>query len=105
MSAYVLDVALAVAAAGTTTAVELTTTPFFSGGQAVGVIACDDLVGSTALDIEGSPDGTTGWTSIMTSAKIGDTTEMQAVTLQKFVRANVTGYTSGTVDFKLIAGI
>jgi len=96
----------AVATAGTGATKEMTLTPFLSGTSVVAVISSQTLVGSTALIIQGSIESTFAAPIVkLTTAEIADTTIIREITTEKFMRYVVTGYTSGTVDFMLIAGI
>jgi hypothetical protein len=85
---------ITVGSTGAGTAVELGETPFFPGGNALMHFTAPPA-GAVVLAVQGSADGTTGWSTIQTfnaAAMAGGVVEI--TDLPKFIRTNIT--TAGT---------
>lgn len=74
---------------GAGTAVELGETPFFPGANAILHLTAVPA-GAISLAIQGSPNGTTGWTTIKTLDAAAMASGMVEITdLPNFIRTNV----------------
>jgi hypothetical protein len=97
-----LGAAIDLDTAAAQTAIDLDgTTPYAEGFTAVGVITQLGATGSPVAKIQTSPDNST-WTDVVTMTGLVPTT-MAEVTLQRYVRANVsTAGSAGAANFYLL---
>lgn len=88
---------------GALAAVELGETPFFPGANAILRLSAP-IGGAGVISVQGSADGTTGWTTLQTvNAAAG--TDVEVPNLPKFIRLNKTTAGTGTIVSAKLEGV
>jgi hypothetical protein len=90
-----------VSAAGAGTAVTCQTSPELQEAEAIGIIESASLVGT--VKIQTSDDNSTWSDAITFTNTDGYDTVHTQFTMKKYVRGNVSAYTSGNVTVKMLA--
>ena len=100
----ITTLATALAATGAQTAQTMDTTPFIDDVSVVAVISgSQDFVGT--IKIEGSDDGGTTYSDILSVTGAADFANAQftEIQLKATMRANMTAFTAGTATVQLLA--